>query len=83
MTSKKFENLNSEIMILSYFAHYEIKKNDFIFSAWDGIEKIIDKKKLSWLQIFIKNNQFSSINDIYKSEKLHQNSKLNFIENFL
>ncbi len=80
--SKNFENLNSEIMILSYFAHYKIKKNNFIFSAWDGIEKVIDKNKLSWLQIFIESNKFRSINSVSKNEKLDQN-KLNFIENYL
>ena len=42
---KKFANLNKEFLILSYFAHYEKKGENIKFSMWNGIEKIINKKK--------------------------------------
>ena len=80
---KKFANLNKEFLILSYFAHYEKKGGNIKFHMWNGIEKIINKKKISWLQIFIPNKEFFNVYDIGKINKLKNDKKLNFISNYL
>ncbi len=80
---KNFKNLDSETLIMSYFAHYKFNKNEFKFLNWKGIENVIDKKKISWLQIFIPNQKIKTIQNINKYSNLSKTNNLQFIENYL
>ena len=79
---KKIINLDNEILIFSYFAHYKVSDDKFTFLNWSGIENIVNKNKISWLNIFIPSQLFKNRNDLYKKKYL-DNNKLNFIYDFL
>jgi surface carbohydrate biosynthesis protein (TIGR04326 family) len=71
---------NKEVLILSYFAHYKEKNNNFYFSTWNGIEKIL--KKISWIQIFIKSEKYKNRKSLLE-KKFENNEKLVFLYDFL
>ena len=78
---QKFDSYkNKEVLILSYFAHYKEKNNNFYFLTWKGIEKIF--RKISWAQIFIKSKKYENRKSLSVS-RFKDNKMLIFLYDFL
>lgn len=71
---------DKEVLILSYFAHYNEEDNKFIFLTWSGIKKVF--KKISWVQIFVKSEKYKNRKQLLK-KKLDNNHELNFLFDFI